>query len=400
MKKKSLLLFEFSVLCIAAGIFIPGCANTSKKENSGFDMLTIKAGKGPGSVELADFNKDGWEDIVLASTEDSAVIILLGNGKGKFTEAPGSPFFSNRFPNDIVIADFNKDGNLDLGIANTEVSFLTVLLGNGKGQFQQAPNSPFRVNSKPHTHGIATGDFNGDGNLDLATDSWGENKVLIIFGDGKGNFVGQESYMVGNRPYQRLRASDLNKDGMPDVVTSNLEGNNATVLIGIGEGKFQEAPGSPFPAGDAPFGIAIGDVNDDNNQDIAIVNSPTITSESKGKDGLTILLGDGSGKFSPLKGSPFETGKSPSRLAIGDLNADGINDIAVTNYNDKSISVFYMNRKGVVHSTIVQVGSHPDGIAIQDLNGDGKNDIAVSNFDDNSLMILFQKWRDPPHGLY
>ena len=129
-------------------------------------------------------------------------------------------FFANRFPNDVVIADFNKDGNLDLGIANTEVSLLTVLLGNGKGQFQQATKSPFIINSKPHTHGIATGDFNGDGNLDLATDSWGENKVVIIFGDGQGNFGGQMSYPVGNHPYQRLRAADLNKDGRPDIVTS------------------------------------------------------------------------------------------------------------------------------------------------------------------------------------
>ena len=107
------------------------------------------------------------------------------------------------------------------------------------------------------------------------------------------------------------------------------------MLLGLGEGKFREADGSPFPAGDAPFGIAIGDINGDNIPDLAIVNSPTITAESKGKDGLTILVGDGSGKFVPLKGSPFPTGKSPGRVAIGDLNGDGINDIVTTNYNDK-----------------------------------------------------------------
>ncbi|HEV3221323.1 MAG TPA: VCBS repeat-containing protein [Puia sp.] len=391
MNSKSTLLKVFVVLSTVICLITPGCANSVNENNSGFNIRTIKTNKNPGSVELADFNNDGLPDIVLANTADSSVTILLGNGKGEFSASPGSPFFSNRFPNDIAIADFNKDGNLDLGIANTEVSFLTVLLGNGKGQFEQAPKSPFKVSSKPHTHGIATGDFNGDGNLDLATDSWGENKILIIFGDGKGNFGGQISFRVGNRPYQRLRAADLNKDGIPDIVTSNLEGNNATVLLAMGEGKFQEAPGSPFPSGDAPFGIAIGDVNADNNQDIAIVNSPTITAESKGKDGLYILMGDGSGKFAALKGSPFKTGKSPSRLAIGDLNADGINDIAVTNYNDKSITIFYMSKNGVDKTEIIPVGNRPDGIAIHDLNGDGKNDIAVSNFDDNTLIILFQK---------
>ncbi len=391
MNKNSTFLKLFAIPAIATVLSISGCENSAINNSSGFDIKTIITGKGPGSVEVADFNKDGFADIALANTKDSSISILLGNGKGEFTASPGSPFFANRSPDDIVVADFNKDENLDLGIANTEVSELTILLGNGKGQFQQAAKSPFIVHSIPHTHGIATGDFNGDGNMDLATDSWGENKVVIIFGDGQGNFGGQMSYPVGNRPYQRLRAADLNKDGKPDIVTSNLEGNNATVLLSEGEGKFQEAPGSPFPAGDAPFGITIGDINADNNQDIAIVNSPTITAESKGKDGLYLLMGDGSGKFHTLKGSPFTTGKSPSRLAIGDLNGDGINDIAVTNYNDKSISIFYMNKNGVDRSILINVGGHPDGIAIHDLNGDGRNDIAVSNIDDNNLMILFQK---------
>ena len=136
--------------------------------------------------------------------------------------------------------------------------------------------------------------------------------------------------------------------------------------------------------------MAVGDVNGDNNQDLAIVNSPTITAESKGKDGLTILLGDGSGKFLPLKGSPFKTGKSPSRVAIADKSRDGIIDVVVTNYNDRSISIFYVNGDGVTGSNILNVGKRPDGIAIHDLNEDGKNDIIVSNYDDNTIMVLFK----------
>jgi len=391
MNTKFFLIRIFVIIIIVTGIIIFSCANSAKRKNSEFNIMTIKVGKGAGSVEVADFNKDGFPDIAVANAEDSSITILAGDDKGKFTETPGSPFFANRYPNDITIADFNKDENLDLGIANTEVSFLTVLLGNGKGQFQQAANSPFIVNSKPHTHSIATGDFNGDGNLDLVTDSWGVNAVLVIIGDGKGNFGDQMSYQVGNRPYQRLRVSDVNKDGKPDIVTTNLEGNNATVLLGRGAGKFLEAQGSPFPAGDAPFGVAIGDVNGDNNQDLAIVNSPSITAESKGKDGLTILLGDGSGKFLPLKGSPFKTGKSPSRIAIGDISGDGINDIVVTNYNDKSISVFYMAKNEAPAGNIIIVGNRPDGVAIHDMNRDGNNDIIVSNYDDNTIMILFKK---------
>src|SRR5476651_1050500 len=102
----------FFALVMALVIF--SCADSTTKNDPSFDTVTIKVGKGAGSVELADFNKDGNTDIVVANAEDNSVTILLGNGKGKFTEAPGSPVSANRFPNDIVIADFDHDGNLDL----------------------------------------------------------------------------------------------------------------------------------------------------------------------------------------------------------------------------------------------------------------------------------------------
>jgi hypothetical protein len=375
------------------------CANsTSRSDNATsssadtanprFVSTVIPICKNPGSIETADFNHDGFPDLAIASGEDSSVMILLNTGHGQFTPAQGSPFAANRHPNDIAIADFNKDGNPDLAIANTETAELTILLGNGKGQFTPAPHSPYNVYSRPHTHGIAVGDFNGDGHLDLATDDWGENKVSIIFGDSSLNFGHQTFYPVGKRPYQRLRAADLNDDGKPDLITTNLESNNSTVLLGQGNGTFTEAPGSPFPCGDAPFAVAIGDLNGDGHMDLAIADAPTITSENTGRDGLFILLGDGTGRFQPLKGSPFPTGKSPSRIAIGDLNRDGINDVAVTNYNDKTITIFYLGRSGVVRTTTIPVGTRPDGICIGDFNKDGKNDIAVTNQEDGTLMIL------------
>jgi hypothetical protein len=383
----------FSTQVIAIAVFLTtivvfSCANTGLHKNN-FDKKLMKVGKGPASIEAADFNGDGYSDLAVLNVLDSTLEILLNNGKGNFIESKGSPFYANLYPNDMALADFDNDGNLDIGIANSEVSQITVLLGNGKGQFKASKYSPIAVNSKPHTHGIAVADFNHDGNIDVTTESWAENSVLVLEGQGNGNFIQTAAFKVGQRPYQRLRSADVNLDGNSDIITTDLEGNTVTVLLGNGSGHFSQATHSPFPAGSAPFGVAIGDINGDKKPDIIIVNSPTITAESKGNDGVYVLLGDGSGNFARLKGSPFKTGKSPSRLALGDLDGNGINDIAITNYNDKSVTIFYMGNQGLISSQLVPVGNRPNGISISDFNRDGKKDMVVSNFDDNNVVFLF-----------
>ncbi len=383
------------IALIACCIFIGACINNYAKTSdsvSPFITSRIQLRQKPYSVEIADLNGDKIKDLVIANAEDSSVTILLGTGKGNFREAKGSPFPAGYMPNDIAIADFNKDGKPDLAFANHDRKYLTVLAGDGKGGLTPLKGSPFAVDVRPHTHGVATGDFNSDGNLDLVTDSWGNNQLAILFGNNQHGFNKQVKYIdVGKHPYQRIRIADFNKDGKPDIVTSNLDGNNTSILLGDGKGKFHEPKGSPFPCGDSPFGVAIGDINGDGNPDLAIINSPSITADNKGLDGLTILLGDGTGKFITMPGSPFTTGTAPSRVAIGDLNNDGIADIVVTNYKSNSITVYMMKKNGLASSYTVPVGSKPDGVAIADLDGDGKGDIVVANSGDNYITLMLSK---------
>src|SRR6266508_42722 len=194
-------------------------------------------GTAPGSVEIADLNSDGRPDIIVANEQSNNVTILLGDGKGGFTQAKGSPFPAGHALSDIAIGDFNRDGKLDLAFANHEEKYLTVLLGDGRGGFMPAPNSPFSVEVRPHTHGVATGDLNGDGNLDLVTDSWGKDQVAVLFGNGKGSFNTSGTFLdVGKMPYQRVRVGDVNGDGKSDIITTNLEGDNVTILLGDSKG--------------------------------------------------------------------------------------------------------------------------------------------------------------------
>lgn len=383
---------SISLILFAVFAAVNGCGQTSdtSKKIADEKNIRIKVGRSPGNVEAADFNNDKFIDLAVTSETDSSVSILLGNGQGSFKEVKGSPFFAGPQPNDIALKDFNKDGNADLAIANHEQKFLTVLLGNGKGNFTAAPGSPFHVEGIPHTHGVAAGDFNRDGLVDLVTDSWGNDQVEVMFGDRHDLFKSPGKFFkVGKRPYQRLRAGDVNGDGADDIVTTNTEGNNVTILLSDGKGGFNESVGSPFACGDAPFGIAISDVNADGKADLAVINSPGSMGEGKGKNGLTLLLGDGKGKFTIMPGSPFEAGKIPNRIAAGDVNGDEVNDIIVADNDTNKIYLFIMNKNGSVSAqSSITVGNHPKGIVIADLNADGKGDIVVCNQLDNDISII------------
>jgi len=387
----------FTLAFYTLSIFVSSCGQTNSSSSKNIvvlsDTVKINVGNAPGSVEIADFNNDGFPDLAVTCETDSSITILLGNGKGDFMPADNSPFYAGPLPNDIAVGDFNNDGNMDLAIANHEKQYLTVLLGNGKGNFIAAYNSPFPTRGIQHTHGVAAGDFNDDGRLDLATDSWANDQIEVLFGDSLSLFKSQSLFFkVGKRPYQRLRAADLNNDGIDDIVTTNTEGNNVTVLLANGRGGFNEAVGSPFACGDSPFGIAIGDVNADGKSGLAIINSPGSMAKDKGKNGMTVLLGDGNGKFTMVKGSPYESGKIPNRIAIGGVNGDGVNDIVTSDNGSNKIYLFIMNRNGTVLSqSAITVGSQPKGIAIADLNGDRKGDIVVCNNADNNISIILSK---------
>jgi hypothetical protein len=353
----------------------------------------FSVGTAPGSLELADLNGDGRLDIVVANERSDDATVLLGDGKGGFTNAKGSPFAAGRGLNDIAVGDYDGDGRPDLAFANHEQKALTVFLGDGQGGFSPAPGSPVAVTSNPHTHGVASGDFNGDGKLDLVTDNWGKNEVTVVLGDGHGGFSSPGvQFAVGKMPYQRVRAKDVTGDGRADIVTTNLEGNDVTILVGDGRGGFRQSPGSPFPCGDSPFSVAIGDVNRDGKLDLAIVNSPSSAGGRSGRDGLTILLGDGTGGFKQMAGSPFAAGKVPNRVAIGAVDGNGVADVAVTNTEGDDVTLFLMSDKGsVASSSTIAVGKKPKGIAIGELNGDGKADIVVANNGDDNVSVLLRR---------
>ena len=138
-------------------------------------------GHGTGGI-VGDFNGDGKLDIAICDTYgNSTVSILLGDGAGNFTIASGSPISVGKQPRAIVAGDFHNDGKLDLAVANYGDGKVTPLLGNGVGTFSEASGLPYAVGKTPFS--IAAADFNRDGKLDLATvnvlDGTGTASILL-----------------------------------------------------------------------------------------------------------------------------------------------------------------------------------------------------------------------------
>ena len=352
---------------------------------------SIPVGREPRFIAIGDINHDSQLDLIVANAD--TVTVLLGDGTGHFREAAGSPVPAGHLPNDIAIADMNHDGNLDLVIANHQSPYLTILLGDGKGGFRPGPGSPFDVHSNPHPHGVVTGAFRGL-DLDVVTDSWADNQIQLLEGDGRGALrTPGHFFRVGKRPYERLRTADFNKDGLPDVVTTNLDDDTVTVMLGDRKNGLHEAPGSPFPAGAKPWQVAIDDLDGDGNADLAIIPYERDVTDPH-RVAVTILRDDGKGGFAPLRGAPLPlTGcHGPNTIATGDLNGDGHRDIVVSCAESKTLAIFF-GHAGTTFTRVTRPWAGGWGsVAIADLNRDGKDDLVTANNDNGTITVTLSNY--------
>jgi hypothetical protein len=264
-------------------------------------------------------------------------------------------------------------------------------LGDVNGGFHPAPGSPVDVQSHPHPHGVAVGDFNGDGHPDVVTDSWGTNQIELLPGDGNGGLRTPGRYFaVGHRPYERLRSADFNRDGIADVVTTNLDDGTVTVLLGDGRGGLHAAQGSPFAAGAKPWQVAVDDVDGDGNLDLAILPYQRDIA-SRSEDGLTVLLGDGKGGFRPMTGSPLALDgcKGANSLAAGDLRGVGKHAIVVACAESKNLMLFERDAQGrFVRSALPYKGGW-GSVAMTRLTAERSSELVTADADDGTITLYF-----------
>jgi len=351
----------------------------------------------PISLAVGDFNGDGKPDLSITYTV--RVFTLLGNGDGTFTQAPGSPFLMQYPPWDtlptpyagfVTVGDFDNSGKPGLAVAEYQSSEATILLGNGNGAF--TPSSALVYIQNFPTVCLAPGDFNGDGNLDLAAAGNGGGLPVVVqlgYGDGAFNVVPSSPFGL-SIGVSSLAVGDFNGDGKLDLalVSDGLQGGAAgvTILLGNGDGTFTPSAASPIPAGNAPDAIAVADFNGDGKLDLAVVNN--------GGNNISILLGNGDGTFTQSTGSPIPVGSQPLDIVVGDFTGSGKLDLAVANLGSDTVTILLGNGDGTfaqAANSPVPVGKGPHSLAIADFNGSGRLGLAVANIHDGTVSILVQQ---------
>ena len=334
----------------------------------------------PLTVVTGDFNGDGIPDLALTVNFGNSLTVLLGNGDGTFA-ASASPTTGYK-PDFLAVGDFNGDGNPDLAVANDRVPSVTVLLGNGDGTFRESQ----ALETGSFCLSVAVGDFNGDGQLDLAVTDFSRpaelvsndvDTISILLGNGDGTFAAAGvNPATGSIPVS-IATGDFNGDGKLDLAVANYGSDAVTILLGQGDGSFTAAA-SPA-TGSEPTSLAVGDFNGDGKADLAVTD--------EGSNTVTILLGNGDGTFAA--GASPGTGSKPSFVTVADFDGDGKPDLAVTNSGSNTAVVLLGNGDGTFTKTATaSTGAHPLSVAAGDFNGDGKPDLAAANLDSNSVTVL------------
>ncbi len=348
--------------------------------------IRFTVGNGPNSAAVGDFNEDGHSDLAVANYRSNNVSILVGDGRGNFS--PATSFPAGDTPISIAVGHFNilRDSHPDLVVVNSLNNRVSVLFGDGQGRFSQPTSFPVPGPSPPpvNLYAVAVGDLNKDGFQDLVTangvwpDGWFEDTISVLLGDGGGSFAQLNPIPVG---YGALFVAmgNFNQDSYPDLAVVNS--GQIAILFGQGRGNFSLL--SRFPvAEEDPWTLALGDLNGDGCDDL-VATFPDA-------DAVAILLGDGMSNFGPA--SNFAVGDAPHQVAVADFNRDGHRDLVVTNYLDNTVSILWGDGSG--DFSLVDdfpAGDTPQGVTIGDFDEDGDLDIAVTNRTGETVSILLNQ---------
>ena len=355
-----------------------------------------RAGNAPAALVITDLNSDGKNDIAVANSGDGTIGILPLRALPPGTLAQMASYNVGSTPIGLATGDLNADGLDDILVGNAAGTSVGVLLQAQNGVF-----GPHVAYSFGAPLGVAVRDMNLDGRDDMIiadqTPS-DPNYIRIGYQTQSGDFSQTPVKYRVNIPLGLVyivASGDLNSDGWPDIAVSSVnnnvppytEPNNVSILIqNASTGIFDYQFNLYCPA---PRGVAIGDVNSDGKNDLAV--AATNTSE------LWVFLQDANGT---LFGPParYATDASPHGVRIGDLNCDGRNDVVTADWTPNNVNIFLQNPAGTLNPrTSYPASNTPLDLAVDvdvgDFDTDGLNDLAVSHYTGSATVSVLNQTR-------
>jgi hypothetical protein len=344
-----------------------------------FVPTSIPTGRRPMSVAVADFDRDGKLDLAVTSYVESNVGVYRGRGDGTFDDRV---IYGAGLGCDAVVkGDFDGDGWTDLAVINELAQTVGFLRNRGDGTFSTA------VNREIFASEILAGDFNGDQRDEIAV-STGSSSLILGLGAGTTTAI-EGPLWLGARDWDGAQegtavSADFDRDGVWDLAARDDQGVALAYRAGAPDTRAIRTIPTTLDSVDT---LTAGDFNLDGAPDLAVLGSRL--SGVVFEHFVVVYLNDGTGGLS-LHDSYASDGVL--RMATGDLNGDGIPDLAITNTTELEILTgvgdgsFGHNR--FLPSPFPPYFIWPSSMAIADLNGDGKADIVLTNPSFDTLTIF------------
>jgi len=344
-------------------------------------------------IEQGDLDGDGDIDLVIAM-EFRPNVLLFNDGTGKFTdETVGRLPQKNHDSEDIALADFDGDGDLDIVFVSEDDKINEYYINNGKGFFSDASN---RFPVEAVTNAVIAADFDKDGDIDLILGNDGQDVFLV--NDGKGNFKDETSkYLpVDNTVTQDIEAADIDGDGDLDLVFGNEDENK--LYINNGKGVFSDVTDGRLPSANGKEEtrkVDIADIDNDGDLDIYFSN----VRFRPGKDPANrILINNGKGFFTDESAIRIngQNNMHSGDAQFVDLNGDKALDLVIANLFGGYQQVFLNNGKGVyTEETTSFFSTKITGEAISlellDANRDRNPDLYFGMFRGADVLLYGQR---------